>query len=189
MNPLPITLAYAALGLSCTLTTVALRRRGERYVSTAALLYALWAAVGVAEHGTGLDLADLHRFAGSLATCTGLPLVAVQYTSTCVGWPGREGRLNVMGMGVVGFAAFGLAFPIELYPRLIAWLTAVVVMTTVGVGAQSRTRRLAALLGALGIAVVGRADEALSSQGVALRCGVLAVAIALLGMGLERRAP
>ena len=36
------------------------------------------------------DDEDLHRFVSALATCAGLPLMAVQYSSTRFGWPGSN---------------------------------------------------------------------------------------------------
>lgn len=103
--------------------TVLLRRRGERYVSSGLMLVGIAAFIGALRFGVNPELTELYSFVTSLAVCTGLPLIAVQFASTHTGWPGRDGRMNTMGASVVGFALFGLAFPFPLYAHLVAGLS------------------------------------------------------------------
>ena len=96
-------------------------------MSTGLLLVGVAAFIGALRFSINPELHDVHRFTSALATCTGLPLIAVQYLATCSGWPGRDGRMNTMGASVVGFAAFGLAFPLEIYATAVGGLSMLIV--------------------------------------------------------------
>lgn len=169
-----------------------LRRRGERYVSTGLMLVGVAAFIGALRFSINPDLADVHRFTSALATCTGLPLIAVQYLATCAGWPGRDGRMNTMGAAVVGFAAFGLAFPLPIYATAVGALS----MLTVVVSAARCFGRhgpvvLAAVIGAVGVALAGLVIGTEGSIGPLLAIdvfhGVLALAFLGLAVGLPER--
>lgn len=169
-----------------------LRARGERYVSTGALLIGIAAFIGSVRFSINPGLAELHRFVSALASCAGLPLIAVQYASTNLGWPGSEGRLNTMGVSVVGFAAFGLAFPIGIYPTLVGALSMVVVAGAAIEGLSTDARRgAAALTGAVAFALAGLVVGTKGSLGPVLRVdvfhAVLSVAVVLLAWGLPPR--
>ena len=170
-----------------------LRRRGERYVSTGLMLVGVAAFIGALRFSINPDLADVHRFTSALATCTGLPLIAVQYLSTCVGWPGPEGRMNTMGAAVVGFAAFGLAFPLPIYATAVGAISMVVVIgSALRCFATRGALALVAVGGALGVALAGLVVGTEGSVGPLLAIDVfhalLAVAFLGIAIGLPVRA-
>ncbi|MCA9566487.1 MAG: hypothetical protein KC656_01550 [Myxococcales bacterium] len=173
--------------------TLVLRRRGERYVSTGTLLIGIAAFIGMLRFGVNPELADLHRFVSALATCAGLPLMAVQYASTRFGWPGRDGRMNTMGASVVGFAAFGLAFPVDLYPTVVGALAMIVVLVAglATLPGPERARGAMAAVGALLFALAGLVVGTTGTLGPFLRIdvfhAVLCVAVGLLAAGLPER--
>lgn len=169
-----------------------LRRRGERYVSTGLLLVGVAAFIGALRFSINPELADVHRFTSSLATCTGLPLIGVQYLATCSGWPGRDGRMNTMGASVVGFAAFGLAFPLPIYATAVGAVAMVVVIgSALRCFSAHGTHVLAAVAGALGVALAGLVVGTEGAYGpllaVDLFHGVLALSFVGLAVGLPKR--
>lgn len=167
-----------------------LRRRGERYVSTGVLLVGIAAFIGAIRFGVNPELAVLHRFVSALATLTGLPLIAVQYLSTCFGWPGPAGRMNTMGASVVGFAAFGLAFPIEAYATIVGGAS----MVVVAAGGLLRLavdpgRAVAAVAGAVGVACAGLVIGTEGSMGPFLRIDVFHAVLTVSFVGVVAGLP
>lgn len=169
-----------------------LRGRGERYVSTGVLLIGIAAFIGSVRYSINPGLAELHRFVAALAVCAGLPLIALQFASTNLGWPGSEGRLNGMGVSVVGFAAFGLAFPLGPYPTVVGSLSMLVVATAALRSLRTDPARSAAALA--GSATFLFAGLGVGTEGMLgpFRCLdlfhlVLAPAVALLAWGLPPR--
>lgn len=162
-------------------------------MSTGLLLIGIAAFIGTVRFAINPELAQLHGFITELATCTGLPLIAVQFAATCLGWPGREGRMTAMGASVVGFAAFSLAFPFPLYSFVVGSLSMLVVAAgAVRCVSRGSARSAAALLGAAGFAL---ASLGLSGEGtvgplrhIDLAHLVLALSCAGLAYGLPNRA-
>lgn len=170
--------------------TLALRRRGERYVSTGLLLIGVAAFIGTLRHSINPELQNLHHFVSALASCAGLPLIAVQYASTRFGRPGPEGRMNTMGVSVVGFAAFGLAFPLALYPTLVGGLSMAVVLIAAGASFKRDARRAAfAFGGALAYIVAGLVVGTTGKLGPFLRVDVFHVVLAVASLGLAAGLP
>lgn len=172
---------------------VVLRRRGERYVSTGLLLVGCAAFIGVLRFGVNPELADLHRFVSALATHTGMPLIAVQFLATCYRWPGPDGRMTTMGASVVGFAAFGLAFPLPVYGTIVGAASMIAVAAGAVRTLPSDARRGGlALAGAIGVALAGLVVGTDGSIGPLLRVdvfhAVLAASLAAIAAGLPVRA-
>ena len=170
-----------------------LRRRGERYVSTGLLLVGVAAFIGALRFSINPELHDVHRFTSALATCTGLPLIAVQYLATCSGWPGRDGRMNTMGASVVGFAAFGLAFPLEIYATAVGGLSMLIVAGSgIRCAAEDPRRSAFAILGAVGVACAGLVVGTQGTVGPFLAIDVFHVVLTAsfvgIAAGLPRRA-
>jgi hypothetical protein len=156
--PLSTTLSHLGLMFAAFAGTVLLRRRGERYVSTGLLLIGIAAFIGALRYSINPGLTELYTFVTTLAACTGLPLIAVQYASTQLGWPGRDGRMNTMGASVVGFALFGLAFPLPLYAHLVAGASLLAIAGCALRTVSSAPRRSGlAVLGALVVLFAGTA--------------------------------
>lgn len=172
--------------------TGVLRRRGERYVSTGLMLIGVAAFIGALRFSINPELADVHKFTSALATCTGLPLIAVQYLATCMGWPGHDGRTKTMGASVVGFAAFGLAFPLPIYATLVGGMSmAIVAASAARCAKQHLSQAVAATAGALCFACAGLVVGTEGSYGPVLAVdvfhGVLAVGCVGLAYGLPER--
>lgn len=133
-----------------------LRGRGERYASTGFLLMGIAAFIGTVRHAVNPELAELHGFVSDLAACTGLPLIGVQYLSTCFKQPGPDGRMITMGTSVVGFAAFGLAFPVPLYGTIVGAIAMLAVIAGAARCMPHHPKRAsAAIAGALTLMLAG----------------------------------
>lgn len=187
-----IQLSTAASDLLLALVTagacVALRRRGERYVSTGLLLVACAAFIGSLRFAVNPELADLHRFTTALATHTGMPLIGVQYASTAFGRPGPDGRMVTMGVSVVGFSAFGLAFPLPIYGTLVGAGSMAVVIAASSTFADRR-RAIAAIAGALGVALAGLVIGTEGALGPVLRIDVFHAVLTAAFVGLAAGLP
>ncbi len=173
--------------------TVWLRGRGERYASTGMLLIGIAAFIGTVRFAINPELEELHGFVSALATCTGLPLIAVQYASTCFGRPGPDGRMITMGTSVVGFAALGLAFPVPVYSTLVGALSMLVVIAGAARCIPHEPARAgSAIMGAIGFMSAGLAIGTEGAFGPLLAIdafhAVLAVALVGLAWGLPFRA-
>lgn len=167
-----------------------LRRRGERYVSTGLLLVGVAAFIGALRFSINPELADVHRFTSALATCTGLPLIGVQYLATCSGWPGHDGRMNTMGASVVGFAAFGLAFPLPIYATAVGAVAMVlVVVSALKCFSTQGPRVLGAVAGALGVALAGLVVGTEGAYGPILAVDLFHAVLALSFLGLAYGLP
>ncbi|MEZ4320979.1 MAG: hypothetical protein R3F61_26105 [Myxococcota bacterium] len=171
-----------------------LRRRGERYTSTGFLLIGIAAFIGAVRFSINPELAELHGFVSDLATCTGLPLIGVQYLATCYGWPGPDGRMTTMGASVVGFAAFGLAFPVPLYGTIVGAISmGLVIAGAIRCLPLHPARASRAIGGAVAFIVAGLAVGTQGTLGPFLRVdvfhGILVLAIAGLTTGLPVRGP
>jgi len=180
--------------LAAFAATLWLRRRGERYTSTGFLLIGCAAFIGAMRYSINPELEELHGFAGDLATCTGLPLIGVQYAATCIGKPGPDGRMITMGASVVGFALFGLAFPIPIYGTVVGALSmGLVIAGGVRCLPVQPKRASAAIGGAILFVVAGLAIGTEGSIGPLLRVDLfhilLVIAIGGLAWGLPLRGP
>ncbi len=169
-----------------------LRSRGERYASTGFMLIGIAAFIGAVRFGVNPDLAELHGFVSALATATGLPLIGVQFLSTCWNRPGPDGRMITMGTSVVGFAAFGLAFPFEAYGTVVGALSMVAVIVGASRCLPHHPKRgAAAIVGALLFAVAGLVIGTEGDVGPFLAIdvfhGVLCIAVGGLAWGLPIR--
>ena len=169
-----------------------LRGRGERYASTGFMLIGIAAFIGVVRFGVNPELAELHGFVSALATCCGLPLIGVQFLATCWSWPGPDGRMVTMGTSVVGFAAFGLAFPFAAYGTVVGAASMVAVAAGAARCVPHHPRRAAAAAGgavlfALAGLVIGTQGSVGPFLAIDVFHAVLCVAVAGLAWGLPVR--
>lgn len=194
MIQLSTALSDGTLMLAAFAACLWLRARGERYTSTGFLLIGCAAFIGTVRFSINPELDELHGFVSALATCTGLPLIGVQYLATCLRWPGPDGRMITMGASVVGFAAFGLAFPVPLYGTLVGALSMIAVIAGAARCVPHHPRRAAAAIGgALAFVLAGLVIGTEGTLGPMLRVDVfhyvLIAAIAGLAWGLPPRGP